>query len=362
MKLTNLFIKLRAILLALTIALVLFSFGPGVVLAEKLKEEPGNFSLQVTPSPIVETILPGKSKVIELKIRNNGNKAELLKVQPKSFNFKGDTSSVELSDKPPAEVSDWISFNQPTFSIEPGAWYTERITFNPPKTAGFSYSFALVINRVNEVKPTGGNPALQGTVAVFTLLNVDRPGAVKQLSIKSFNAGKKVYEYLPVEFNISLTNNGNTIIQPYGNIYIQRDSKSNSPISVIPVNEARGYILPNTTRSLQGTWGQGFPAFNTQKSADNASEKTTLKWDWSKVKDFRFGRYTAKAVAVYNDGSRDVPLEAETVFWVIPWKIILAFLVVVSLLVLGLVTFIRQTSKLFNSKRRKNDQDKQDPK
>ncbi|MFO0882163.1 MAG: hypothetical protein U0491_01820 [Candidatus Saccharimonadales bacterium] len=49
------------------------------------ENQQGNFSLQVTPSPLVVSIKPGDTSTTELKIRNNGDKAEYLKIEPEKF-------------------------------------------------------------------------------------------------------------------------------------------------------------------------------------------------------------------------------------------------------------------------------------
>lgn len=305
-------------------------------------DEPGNFSLQVTPSPIVESIKPGESKVVELKIRNNGNKTENLKIETRGFNIKNDEKEVSLSDNSPNEISNWISFANPTFTVLPGEWFTERITFNVPKSAGFSYSFAFVISRVQDATAKPGTPAIKGSVAVFTLINIDRQDAKRELSVASFFASKNIYEYLPAVFTTKFKNSGNTIVQPYGNIYIQRTKNSTDPISILPVNESKGYILPNTERSLITSWVDGFPSYIEEKNTGTNSNNTKLIWDTKKINQIRYGKYYAKLVAVYNDGQRDVPIEGLISFWVIPWKIIALILIILGLVVVGLFTIIKK--------------------
>lgn len=308
------------------------------------QSDQGNFSLQVTPSPLVISIKPGESSTSELKIRNTGNKIEYLKIEPKSFNIKNDTGDVTLSDNAPSDIANWVSFSAPTFSILPGEWFTERITFSLPKDSGFSYSFALVISRQNDkatAKP--GISAIKGSVAVFTLIAVDRPGAKREVEIVSFESTRRVYEYLPAEFKTTLKNTGNTIVQPYGNIFIQRSKDDNVPISTLPVNEGKGYILPGSSRTLTTMWSAGFPSYVATKDAANSKENKKLKWNWNDVANFRFGRYTAKLVAVYNDGTRDVPIEAQVSFWVVPWKILIGTILVCGLLVIGIFTIIKKS-------------------
>ena len=55
---------------------------------------------------------------------------------------------------------------------------------------------------------------------------------------------------------------------------------------------------------------------------DKRERQTELKWNIADASKFRFGKYTAKLLLVYDDGKRDVPIEGEVSFWVIPWRAI----------------------------------------
>jgi hypothetical protein len=80
-------------------------------------------------------------------------------------------------------------------------------------------------------------------------------------------------------------------------------------------------------------------------------------WDWGKAQNFRFGKYTAKAIVVYNDGQRDIPIEAAIEFWVIPWKLLLAVLIIAALLVVGVVTILKKTVLLSKKSNKKKHDD-----
>ncbi|HMH70163.1 MAG TPA: hypothetical protein VK502_02095 [Candidatus Saccharimonadales bacterium] len=308
----------------------------------------GEFSLQVSPSPLVLTLKPGETTTVDLKVRNTGTKTENLKIAPRMFKI-GENEKVEFDDtKAPPEAS-WISFGAPFFTVEPGQVFSEKVTFAVPKGAGFSYSFALVINRQRAVEGPDVGRRLKGSVALFTLLNVDRPGAVRKLDVEEFTTSQSVYEYLPAHFDIKFKNTGNMIAQPAGNVFIQRNSQDENPIDTLAVNASAGYILPGTVRTLSSEWTNGFQVLSTTMNSDGTSEKS-LQWNWNNLSNIPIGRYTAKLVAIYNDGQRDIPVVKEVSFWVIPWKLLLGLLVVLLLIGAGLWSFIRKISR---TKRRK---------
>ena len=313
---------------------------------------PSDFNLQVTPSPLVTTVKPGVKTTVELKIRNGSSGTENLKIEPRSFSLSNDSTKVNLQDTAPADVGSWISFSAPKFSIQSGEWFSEQITFNVPKDAGFSYSFALVISRQTDPKPTTGGRLIKGSLAVFTLMNVDRPGATSNLEVKSFSVTKHMYEYLPATFSVRVRNNGNTIAQPYGNIFVQRTNTSHTPLASLPVNENRSYILPGTERVITASWNDGFPAYQTTANPDGSTSQK-LVWNWGNLSKLRIGRYTAHLVAVYNQAGRDVPIDGTVTFWVIPWKILLVLLVVVLLLLFALYIIVRSTIRAIRRRRSK---------
>lgn len=336
--------RTRIIFAIVTVLAICLPFLP----LASAQESAGEFSLQVTPSPLVFSAKPGESTTVPLKIRNAGPNTEELKIEPKSFKLNQLTGDVSLLDEPPREVDSWISFSSPVFTVKPGEWFTQNVTFNPPKTAGFSYSFVLQISRTQDPTVKEGERALKGTVAVFTLINIDRPDATKKLEIASFSTNKNVYEYLPIQLSTTLRNTGNTILQPYGNIFIQRNYDDPEPIATLPFNEQRGYILPDTTRTLENIWDDGFPVYTT--ATENGKSSTSLSWNWSNMNNVRFGKYTAKLVAVYSDGTRDIPLEATTQFWVLPWKFLLAALIIIAIFAFGIWSMV---SRLIKNIRRK---------
>ena len=298
------------------------------------RAQEGEFSLQVMPSPLVEMLDPGQAKTVDIVIRNVGSSYENLDITLGSFDVDKKSGEIKLDDKTAPEIAPWTKFDAPNFTVQPGQLFTEHVTFDVPKDAGFSYHFTMSIKRHNQAVVKSGRQ-INGVVNVFGLVNVNRPGATRSFDVAQFSSTKRMYEYLPAEFTTTVKNTGNTIVQPAGNIFVQRTSDSSHPVSVLQANQLRGYVLPGGERSLNSSWNDGFPAFE-PKNADDPSGPKVLRWNWSNLSHLRIGKYTAKLVAVYNDGHRDVPVVAETSFWVFPWKLILGAIVVLLLITVGL--------------------------
>ncbi len=312
--------------LGVAITALLFACAPTNISAAD-----NNFALQVSPSPLVTTLKPGETKTVEIKIRNASTEAETLKIEARTFTFRSSDGSIALDDTLTPAFTNWLELPSPGYTVQPGEWQTQRITIHLPENTGFSYSFALIISRVSAPTSVTHGRLLKGSVAVFTLINVDRPDAVKKLEISSITTDQHIYEFLPSTVTVRVKNTGNTIARPYGNIYIQR-GETGDPLATLAVNDTQAYILPGTERNLTANWSDGFPVYTTNTDASGKSS-TTLNWDLDHLRKFRFGQYTAKVVAVYNDGTRDVPIVGEVTFWVIPWKAILGLVLAIGALV-----------------------------
>ncbi len=335
--------RLIIVILAFVLGGNILFFSKNVVAAS------GEFSLQVSPSPLVLTVKPGQTSVNELKIRNTGSQTEKLTIAPRSFTIDNGSGQVKFDDnKVPPEIGDWVSFGEKNFTVQPGETYNQKVSIAVPQVAGFSYSFGLVITRQDAPPSVNGGQSLRPTVAIFALVNVDKPGATKTLALEDLTMSSQVYEYLPTTINVHLKNTGNTIVQPAGNIFIQRGENDTKPIDTLSVNPTEGYILPGSIRTLSVNWDNGFQVLHSSTD-DNGKTSQSLTWNWNNLGNIRIGYYTAKLVAIYNDGQRDVPIVSEVGFWVIPWKLILGALLVIGLVGFGVWSLL---SKIFGVSKR----------
>jgi hypothetical protein len=200
-----------------------------------------------------------------------------------------------------------------------------KMTIKVPTSAAFGYYYAVVFSPADQ-KPTGKGNVYLGSTAILVLLDVKSPNAKRSAKIADFYVDKKIYEFLPVNFSVRLHNDGNVHLLPGGTIYIKRGSKQ---VAAIPFNTQHGSILPNSYRVYTSSWSDGFPVYQVKNQDGkvvmdkNGQPVVQLNWDFSKVPHLKFGHYTANLLAVYDNGSRDVPLEASVSFWVVPWRLII---------------------------------------
>jgi len=302
------------------------------------------FNVEVSPLPIILNIPPGGTTSTQLRVRNAGVSDEQLQIHVLKVT-EDNNGNVHLTQPGPADTFvNWVHFSQTTFDAQPNVWDTIQMTVSPPKSAAFGYYFAVEYSRATPNLPQGGQTATNGAVATFVLLNVVAPGEARQASIASFSTDHEIYNYLPTDFSVKVHAAGNVQVVPHGDIFIKQGSKT---IATLPVNNVGGNVLPNSSRIFTTEWNNGFPHYvdslvNGQPVVgSNGQPKRHLVWNWNNLGNLRFGHYTASLLMVYDNGTRDVPLQATLGFWVIPWELILVLVVVIALVALGLISSLR---------------------
>jgi hypothetical protein len=313
------------------------------------------FNLTASPLPVNLVTTPGKTVSTPIQIENTGTDTVKLKVQLLKFGAFGSEGKPSITEPGPNDAYvHWAHFSETSFEAPPNVFHTITMTINPPKEAAFGYYYAVVFSVDGQPTPTTPNQnKVSGALATLVLLDVQAPGEKRAMSVASFSSAKKVYQYVPATFNISIKNTGNVHGIPTGNIFISRNKSTT--IDILDVNKEQGNVLPKSSRLFQATWSDGFPSYgpkrqNGQVISDKRGKPIQqLNWDTSKISKLRFGRYYAHLTLIYNDGAKDIPIEAETSFWVIPWEAILIALIPILIILFGLFimlrSFYRQTKK-----------------
>lgn len=310
----------------------------------KLPDTPPESGVNMTFSPpfISLNTDPGESIDSEFKVRNNNNFAEYFKVEVNKIVTATDGTATSIEPLSSSdEFGKWISLSETEFKLDPNQTKTIEFTVSPPDNSALGYYYALVVKRIQENAPDQG-AGVSGSGAVPVLLTVKSPNAKREVQIADFKTSKLFYEYLPTEFQITVKNTGNLHVAPVGDIFI--DSMITPELANIPVNTARGNVLPNASRVYQVSWDDGFAVVQPKKTENGEVVKNSkgeneyeTKYDFSKADKFRFGKYTAHLLLVYDNGERDIPLEATVSFWIIPWKILLGAGVIAALVLAGVV-------------------------
>ena len=307
----------------------------------------GTNGTNITTSPVSASLtgIPGTSVSTTLQVQNNEPTPVRINVELETFKAYGTSGQAQIYAAPAnADYIKWVSFSQTSFVAQPNLWVPVTMTINLPKYASLGYYYAVVFKPQVATVSAKNNSVIKSGNAILVLLDAKTANANPQLQLASFVATKKLFEYLPVNFSVNIRNSGNIYLPPDGDIFISKNSNFKTNIETIPINPAGGNVLPESNRVFNLTWDNGFPVFkpktiNGQRIVDaKGNQVQQLQWNFSDANNLRFGKYYAKLVMTYNDGTREIPVVATLSFWVIPWKILSVIVVITILLIIGLYT------------------------
>jgi len=325
------------------------------------------FAYAATPQPVEDLttspislnlhIAPGTSQTHTIEVMDNSAQPVTINMQLNEFRAQG-TSGLAQIIPATAPESTWVSFSPSSFVAQPGVWSKVQMTIALPFNAQLGYYYVPVFTPVQDIKTQGVGAIFKGSNGILVLVDTSTANESRSISISSFSVGKHVYEYLPVNFSVKLLNSGNIYIPAFGDIYISRNSAFTNSIATLSVNSTQGNILPSSARVFNESWADGFPVFKTViKNGQAETNKKgqpiyRLDWNLSNISKFRFGKYYAKLLLVYNNGDHQVPLQAVVSFWIIPWKLISIFLLIIIVICLGLWTLYRYSAAAVKQSRK----------
>ncbi|MDD3679350.1 MAG: hypothetical protein PHX72_00615, partial [Candidatus Shapirobacteria bacterium] len=265
--------------------------------------------------PIRELELPrGSANSYQMSLTNRGQKMITLVLRASPFVASGDTGGVDVADDPLPETQNWIIISPSVVALEPGEQTDITYTIIVPQNAepgGFYFAITALLSSDTSV---GGQPdqittgsAINLNVASLNLVTIEGPvnyGA----QIAEFSTPKVLFEYGPVPFTTRILNLSNVHIKPILEIEVNNTWGLESA-SLIHVE--RQNILPQAQRRYESEFSG--------------------KW--------HFGRYSATLSGLYGDGQ---VLSYTIFFWIMPWKIILAILLALVIIILLIFSIKRQ--------------------
>lgn len=310
--------------------------------------------LITSPLPISLITPPGSTISTELKVKNAGLQPERIKIDILKFKaFESSGAPQILDPEPTDDFIRWVTFSEPNFTLDPEEWKTITATFTVPDTASFGYYYAFVFTRqAEETELKEKETQVVGGTATLVLLEARVPEAKREVRVTEFSTDRSVYEFLPVTFTVTLKNTGNVHIAPRGNLFLERGS--DKAVARLELNPSKGNILPDSLRIFTTEWTDGFPVYTPliedgKVLKDEAGQqKFTLTWDWQNTAKLRYGKYTAKMLLVYDDGTRDIPIEGSVSFWVVPWRMVGGVLFIALFFFIGMKnTVLKLWRKIF---------------
>jgi hypothetical protein len=324
----------KLLLLPFFLILLVLSFAA----VRSFAQTPVNYDVTISPILFDLSANPGDTVSNKIRFRNNTSTPLPIKLGVEKITADLNGNIALKADKNDTTLS-WISFQNPTFVAQPLEWTDIPFTITIPKDAAYGYYWTITFAQDKTSPLSRSGVSLTGAAGLPILLDVQKAGAKIQGNLKSFVSDSGFYEYPPVKFSVNFVNTGNVHIRPKGSIFIK--DWLGRQLTVLDVNAEQGAVLPNSERSFQSVWDDGFITvepklqYGQPQLDKNGKPETQLKINWGKILDLRIGRYTATTLLVLSTPQRDIPYQAQTSFWIFPWKVVLIVLAVVIFAGLG---------------------------
>ncbi|MEI7688788.1 MAG: hypothetical protein WCI91_01230 [Candidatus Nomurabacteria bacterium] len=295
------------IVLSLLVSKNVLAFEKSIVTKDLVGDfvvEPGKTEIYVNP---------GETSIKAISITNRIDKTTKFKLTTEDMVGTSDpTTTVKLmgDEKSPYSLKNFIIPEISEFSLEPGEKITIPVTVSIPidsEPRGF-YGALIVSNEPTvledgKAQEAEGKARLVSRIGALFLLRINGEGkeSGSLTDFKIIGPKKVFYENRPKGFEIAFKNDGNVHLVPHGKVIIK--NILGGSVGEIPVDAY--FALPDSTRYREVLWSEGSG----------------------------LGRYTANLSLYKGYGSENDNATASIVFWIIPWKILLAIFA-------GLVIFI----------------------
>lgn len=274
----------------------------------------GDLSIGVSPTSKILKVKPGDTYSDEIVFWNLTQKADTYNIHVKGFrqieNQPG--TAVILTDEEDAaslySASKWITVDRDTITLEPNKNTKLRYTINVPLDVTKGEYNAQIFLISKSADSTQGSVTMANLAAGTPILLQVGDEFVENAELLRFATDKKSYEKVNVDFLTQIKNLGDTHISPAGEITIENIFKQE--VARIPFNRNKQSLL----RDNLGTY------------VDNWSQSGYL----SPSKAIAIGPMKASIVVTYRSIAPGfATLSAQTSFWIIPWKILIAIAVII---------------------------------
>jgi len=275
--------------------------------------------LQISPALVELNAERGKTYTLKLKVLNVTSSDLIYDSSVHDFAAKDESGSPQVlldSDLPAsASVRGWIgTLSRFRLRGQESRLLDVQVTIPANAEPGGHYGVVTFSGKVPELADTG--VGVTARTGLLVLIRVD--GVIQEkMSLASLTAEKDgkqhgFFENSPITLVSRLKNEGNVHVKPVGKIEIH--DMFGGLVASLPVNEKAANVLPNSIRRFE----------------------SELNKDWM------IGRYSADLTLGY--GTTGQAITGQINFWVIPYKPLLAALV----LLVTLFYVLRRLIKVYN--------------
>jgi hypothetical protein len=299
-------------LIAATLALLLL-FSTSIVSAQNAQT--GGSGLSISPLHTDVTLDPGKTKTLDITLKNVTSSAVVAK--PSVVDFESDNTTgnpkiiTDPSKKSPYSIRDFVS-GLADITLAKGEKKTVTATLKTPDKQPPGAYFGIIRYKAvpaEATTPESGEVALTASVGTIVLITV--PGSIRdQIQLTNLfvyrNSNNGTFFIAkPNQTGIEVKNLGNGFAQPFGTVELKNTFGKTVYSYQLNNVDPRGSVLPSSTRIFRN-------------DIKNVSQP---------------GRYKLTASVAYGSGA--YVLVSEKTFWYIPvWLVVILLIILAALALL----------------------------
>jgi len=301
---------------SLLLLVALITVGPSFVFAQE------SLTYSVSPTIFDMTANPGQTFRSTVRIINVNPYELNIFVDVADFVPKGETGTprfipVTEQTELASSLAKWVSAEKEV-NIPAEKTVEVPFTITVPQDASPGGHFAALMISTKPKSPVGDQSQVQTAQVISSLIFLRVTGDITEnSSIRSFRTTNYFLSKPEATFELRIENKGNVHVQPQGEITIY--NMWGQERGQVKVNQQSlfGNVLPNSVRKYSFTW--------------------TGEWSPTDI-----GRYTAVATLGYGFDEKQF-MHADTAFWIIPWKFLLAMFAVIG----GFIALMSWAIKLY---------------
>lgn len=288
-------------------------------------------ALTLIPPSLEFGVKPGETLTTTVKLFNETSSPAILSTSTDVFTAGDDSGTPKFSNTPNEDIASWITVSPDPIVLDVGQRVDVPVEIRVPANADPGGHFGVLFFGTTPNTTAGASAVAIGSkVGALIIVRVD--GNIREAgNITNFSVTKKgVYSRLPVEFNVLFHNEGNVHVRPTGEVVVRNILGGTSV--VLSVNDALGAVLPLSDRRFVTTWEKDVNGL----VKGNFFEEVGKEWS-----NFAFGPYTATTSLKF--GLSDDKVVTQTVrFVVLPWRLLLVFVLGGALLIVLIVWGLRR--------------------
>jgi hypothetical protein len=275
-------------------------------------------NLIVVSPPVRELELPrGSANSYQISLTNRGEQTVTLVLRASPFTASGDTGGVDVADDSLPDSQNWVVINPSVVTLESGEQIDITYTVVVPQDAqpgGFYFAITALLAGDTTVSGQASQittgSAVNLNVASLNLVSIE--GDVSYAAqVSEFSTPKALFEYGPVPLTAKILNS--------------------SPVHIKPILEVE----------VRNTWGLESASL-IHLEDQNILPQAQRKYETEFSGKWHFGRYAATLNGLYGDGQS---LTYTIFFWILPWKVMVAVLLALVILILLIVSIRRQLNE-----------------